>query len=222
MQTTFTDLFKLLEPHLTAPEDKTRDRIIMAAKARFIEEGFAKTTIGELCISLKVSKKTFYKFFTDKEDLVRAIVAKNFLTFLPKIQHILASLEPADIRLNMFMDFFLNTVAKNFSVAFFADMQVLIPELWEGIDNVRKFQIQNVLNIFNEGQKTGLFRADLDAEKVSRFMMIMITRVFDPKLLYENHLQLSDVGETLFSIVRDGIKNYPRENTLPDKKGSSK
>jgi len=47
--------------------------LLETAKALFFRHGIRRVTIEEICAESKVSKVTFYKYFTDKNDLVRVI-----------------------------------------------------------------------------------------------------------------------------------------------------
>ena len=204
-------LLDLLQDHLAVPENKTRQRIMLASKKRFFNEGFAKVTIGELCHGLHISKKTFYNFFRDKEDLVLAIIASNITLFMGRLSEIFQSDAPPDKRVEMYMDFVLNMVAQNISVAFMVDLQARMPEIWEGIDNFRKAHVKNVMVAFREGQEAGLYSRSVDADKFSRFILLIIGRVLDPRLLYENGLQLQDVASIIFQVMLKGLYIRPED-----------
>jgi AcrR family transcriptional regulator len=47
--------------------------LLDTAKALFFKYGIKRVTIGEICEKSKVSKVTFYKYFKDKNDLVKTI-----------------------------------------------------------------------------------------------------------------------------------------------------
>ncbi|MFT4706137.1 MAG: AcrR family transcriptional regulator [Bradymonadia bacterium] len=48
----------------------TRSALLSIANARFSENGFEETTIEEICEAATVSKRTFFRYFPSKEDLV--------------------------------------------------------------------------------------------------------------------------------------------------------
>lgn len=47
--------------------------LIDTAKALFFKHGIKRVTIEEICAKSKVSKVTFYKYFEDKNDLIKTI-----------------------------------------------------------------------------------------------------------------------------------------------------
>lgn len=210
MDDRFSELIDFFSPHFSLPDDKSRARIILAAKKRFLDEGFARVTIGDLCHGMRISKKTFYKYFKDKEDLVLAVIAYNMKMVLPIMAESLTDDASPEEQLENFLDFLINEFPKHVTVAFMADVQALLPDVWEVIDKFRKGRVQNFFEILKRGQQKGVFTKSINADKASRFFLILLDRILDPKLLYENELQLSDVTSIWFVLLRDGIyaKNY--------------
>jgi len=51
----------------------TRDRILTAARVRFLRDGYAATTVGEIAADADVSIQTVYKTFTNKAGLIKAL-----------------------------------------------------------------------------------------------------------------------------------------------------
>jgi len=47
--------------------------LLETAKTLFFRHGIRRVTIEEICAQSKVSKVTFYKYFKDKDDLIRVI-----------------------------------------------------------------------------------------------------------------------------------------------------
>lgn len=59
--------------------EETKDRLMDIAKVRFDRFGFKKTTMDEICSDARVSKKTLYKFFRDKEDFFVSLFNREAL-----------------------------------------------------------------------------------------------------------------------------------------------
>jgi AcrR family transcriptional regulator len=59
--------------------EDTKNRIMDIAKVRFERFGFKKTTLDEICSDARVSKKTLYKFFRDKEDFFVSLFNREAL-----------------------------------------------------------------------------------------------------------------------------------------------
>ena len=59
-----------------ADELDIKDRILTRAEEMFLRFGYSKVTMDEIAANLGMSKKTLYKFFPSKEELVREIIYK--------------------------------------------------------------------------------------------------------------------------------------------------
>lgn len=200
-------IMERLAPYFAVPPDRVRDRIVTNARSRFLTEGFAKITIEDLCHGMKISKKTFYKHFRDKDDLVHAVVALNMREIVPAVTAALADDAPADVRLDRMMNTALNVVARRITTVFLADLQAVIPELWEAIDTFRRnFVLPRITGLIEEGQGTGRYRDDIDPKTVSRFLLLVLTRIADPRVLYENDLAIEPLFRTIFTVLRYGME----------------
>jgi AcrR family transcriptional regulator len=56
-----------------------KDYIMDIAKERFERFGFKKTTVDEICQDARISKKTLYQYFKDKEDLFVSLFMREAL-----------------------------------------------------------------------------------------------------------------------------------------------
>ncbi len=55
----------------------TKDKIIDVADELFSKDGVREVSIDDICRKLCISKKTFYQFYSQKEDLVGDVVTKH-------------------------------------------------------------------------------------------------------------------------------------------------
>jgi AcrR family transcriptional regulator len=65
----------------------TRTAILKEADARFASKGFDATTVDELCEAVDVSKRTFFRYFGSKEDLVFPNHEERLARFLQFLEH---------------------------------------------------------------------------------------------------------------------------------------
>ncbi|MEV6927339.1 TetR/AcrR family transcriptional regulator [Dactylosporangium sp. NPDC051485] len=65
---------------------RTRQALIDTALRRFTGQGFDGTTLDELCADVEVSKRTFFRYFTTKEDVAMAPTQDLWAAFLADLE----------------------------------------------------------------------------------------------------------------------------------------
>lgn len=66
-------------------KQRTREALLATGLRLFTERGFAATTLDELCDAVEVSKRTFFRTFASKEDLVNAPLHDLWTRFLREL-----------------------------------------------------------------------------------------------------------------------------------------
>ncbi|HMI63571.1 MAG TPA: TetR/AcrR family transcriptional regulator [Puia sp.] len=59
---------------------EVKERILSKAADLFMRYGIRSITMDEIASQLGISKKTIYQFFTDKDDLVSAVIEREIKT----------------------------------------------------------------------------------------------------------------------------------------------
>jgi AcrR family transcriptional regulator len=73
---------------------RTRQALIDTALTRFTERGFDGVTLDELCAEVEVSKRTFFRYFTGKEDAALAPAHDMWRAMLTELTTVPASGRP--------------------------------------------------------------------------------------------------------------------------------
>jgi TetR/AcrR family fatty acid metabolism transcriptional regulator len=69
------------------PREQRRDQILECALAVFASKGFHETSIADICARAHIARGTLYQYFTDKRDVLSALVDRIVRRVLDAIQH---------------------------------------------------------------------------------------------------------------------------------------
>lgn len=181
-----------------------QNKIVEITEEKFFRDGFYKTTMDELASELSMSKKTIYKFFPSKEDLVMAI-AKRFMDRMKsKILPALNSDKNAIEKLSELN----NILAKSSEVISSNRMDEIrkhFPALWNEIDNFRtKMMFGNITKVIDQGKAEGLF-IDYPTEIIMNMLVASVRTIVTPDFILNNNFSIGEAALYAFKIIIGGI-----------------
>ena len=181
-----------------------QDKIIKQIEDKLFREGFYKTTMDEVASELGMSKKTIYKFFPSKEDLIMAI-AKHFMNNLKnKIVPALNSDKNAIEKLAELINI-LATASEKVSTKRMEEMKKHFPGLWNEIDSFRtRMMYGNITKVIEQGKAEGLF-IDFPTPIVMNILVASIRNVVNPDFILNNNFSIIEAARSAFKIIIGGI-----------------
>jgi AcrR family transcriptional regulator len=165
-----------------------REQILLTGKDLFWKFGIRRVTIEEICKEAGVSKMTYYKFFSNKMDLVKTIMEGIIEGAFREYRNIMDSNIP-------FTEKVVKTIllkwdqTKAMSSEFFNDYTISAePEMVAYLSQVTKKTIQMITEDYSIAQKEGNIRKDLKVEFILYFLNHTQEMIHDEKLiaLYDN------------------------------------
>ncbi|PIW70315.1 MAG: hypothetical protein COW08_02500 [Ignavibacteriales bacterium CG12_big_fil_rev_8_21_14_0_65_30_8] len=194
-------------------ENELKFRILNSADELFLKYGFKKVTMDEIAQDLGISKKTIYKYFSSKKDLVLSILelkkqeVNNYLTNLIKDTEL-----DFISKLKRLMNF-IGTVTVRLTSPVASDIQKNFPEVWNDLMKHRK---QNTLRVFtsliNEGIKENVFRDDIDKELVVLIYVNTMQQMLNPDTLVKIPFTAPQVFDAAITIMFEGIMTEEGRN----------
>jgi AcrR family transcriptional regulator len=145
-------------------KDEQKVLIIKLATERFKQYGIRSVSVDDLCRELSISKKTFYKYFDNKETLVEAVLEQIKMSAQCLSEKFLKGKTTVEcIRALMEMHKKVNLVHK--MPPFDFDLEKYYPQLYkqyiEGIHSGIRIMLEQHLK---QGVEEGIYRADIDVE----------------------------------------------------------
>jgi AcrR family transcriptional regulator len=188
--------------------DAQRERILDAAFDKFRRYGIRRVTMDEIARDLRVSKKTLYLHFPDKEALVRASAERIAGTVMPPVAAALDRDGPPMERIMEAWRAFA-TIPKLLSAEFIDDLQADYPHLWKEIDARRHAVIGRFEKLIEEGVRSGDFRPEVHPKVAMRVILAVIEQVMVPDVLARGEFTPAEAVATILAIFSRGICAVP-------------
>lgn len=159
------------------------EQLIETARKLFWYHGIRKISIEEICRESNVSKMTFYKYFKNRNDLVKVILDILFDEAMHRYNEIMESDIPFPEKVKQQIQLKLEGTT-NLSEAFLMDIhQFADKEIVDYFNEKRDITIQMVLKDYLNAQNQGYFRRDIKPEFILFFFNHMYELAENPKLL---------------------------------------
>ena len=201
--------------------NEEKQKILDESTKIFMQEGFCKTPMDEIAKTLKISKKTIYKYFDSKEILVKEGVHNFLLQNSGIIQQILDSdLDAVTKAFNLFQH--LGKIIISISNRWMEDIRTNYQSLWKEIDEFRtKMMAENISRLINQGKIEG-YIVDYPTDIILTFFISSVRGIVNPDFIVQRKLGpesimkptisllmnaiLTDSGKELFNKLQPGVR----------------
>ncbi|MFH1073472.1 MAG: TetR/AcrR family transcriptional regulator, partial [Candidatus Firestonebacteria bacterium] len=115
-----------------------KERILINSRELFISSGFSSITMDDIAAELSMSKKTLYKYFPNKESLLKEAIMSQMSIMENRVKSVIQNkdLEIME-KFKRISEMVISYISK-LSPAFFRDIKKTAPEIWNDINNERK------------------------------------------------------------------------------------
>jgi AcrR family transcriptional regulator len=183
-----------------------KNRILDAAQKQFLIYGFTKVTMDEIAAKIGMSKKTIYKFYPGKVDVVNAIADKMLAEAEEGLRNIVRDTRVGFIEKLRNMMTFVGLHLSKLSQPLIEDIRQNAPQLWEKISDYRKKSIyKNFGSLIREGRQKGIFRSDVDEHLVILIYVYIVQNIINPETISQLPLTAPQVYEHVIKVIFEGI-----------------
>jgi TetR/AcrR family transcriptional regulator len=166
-------------------EAETAGAILDAAEALFAGQGFAATTIKQIGAAAGVNPALIYYYFGSKEELYRRLLQRLFSTIASRGTERLAASPSPPAAVRALMGVQSQVLLEHPSVARLMAREMAdhgAAHAQEGIAQLAATAFARLLAFIEEGQRAGVFRADMDARfaAISTVSLIPYFHLFKP------------------------------------------
>ncbi len=205
---------KLITPkqffRFTMENTETRQRILDVALERFFRFGFNAVTVDEIAAELGMSKRTLYRHFPGKKDLLREGLERTVGRISEGLRGIVeAESEEPVAKLASAMRFLVERLPRP-ERRFFQDMARSVPDVWRVVEAKRAEVLRERFGrLFREGVQAGALREDVDPGFLLEVFLTLIHNLIRPETLAEMPLSAAQAFEKLTSILMVGVLTEP-------------
>ena len=180
-------------------------KILEEAKQLFMRIGIKSVSMDDIAQILRISKKTIYKCFKDKQDLVNRVIEEKINFEKSTLKKYANSNKNAIQRM---IDFsrYISQSKKNLNPTMIYDMQKFYPDQWAKMEEFRTDYFKDtVKNNIKHGIKSGLFRPDINAEIIALMYITLVSGMVQQFTSAKNNYQFQTIHFQMVSYHLHGI-----------------
>jgi len=185
--------------------DVVKDQIIDESVGLFLKHGIKRVTVDDIAKHFSISKKTFYKYFKDKEDLILLGTKRHLESESMRILNTTHEAENAVEHLHLIS----KCMRENFrhlnqNILF--DLKKYYSQAWKlYLDFEKNVIYKQVLDTLVSGIEEGYFRKDIYPEILAKLRMLEIQMSFDTEIFPDNKYGVMEIQFQLFDHFIHGI-----------------
>lgn len=188
--------------------EMVKRRIQETAYEKFSKRGVRAVTMDDIATELRMSKKTLYKHFSGKEELVRTLVMEKYIA---KHQDVFDAFDKGRTISEALTHVFpiLGRYVRELSPAFLADVQNEYPEVWQLHEDKRAEMVGRFSRFLSLGVESGEVRPCVNPEVVAGIMQCVVTTYMVPDRFRDSGISLPEAFLTWFSLLSGGLFRNP-------------
>jgi AcrR family transcriptional regulator len=180
------------------------EQILVESFNAMTRDGVRAFTVDSLSQDLGMSKKTIYKYFPTKEDLVEKSVALFFYVIEKKLKKLIKNEPNPALQFVKVMEFVMGHISM-ISIEKLADLKMRFPAVWKKMETFRLDLRDDFYIILSEAQSQGFVRKDVDIKIIATLYMNIINSTFQPEFFLSNNLAPSDAIQHFLKMVTGGL-----------------
>lgn len=187
-----------------AEKTEQRNRISGAAFELFCQRGIKSVSMDDIAQHLAISKKTIYKWFNNKNEVVIAAVSD----YLNKMEHTACELSGAANAVEELFNLvkLSREIFSQLNQAIFYELQKYHPDAWQlWVNHKNGFTLKKIKQNLLRGISEGLFRKDLDVDVMARLRLAQIEVPFNRNYFPPHEFELTHVQMVSLELYMLGI-----------------
>lgn len=191
-----------------------KERIIQEAKQQISKFGFRRFTLDDIASNLGISKKTIYKYFDSKRQLVDEVID----SWLKKEkERTLQIMESEEDWLEKLQKVIFHEIKAKPPTWMLTELQRFFPEEWSKTNAMGQFKREQLRKLLKQGIKEGDIKSDLHPAVIEVVIHRSIQELFETDFLIQNDLTVNQAREEIKKIALYGIL---KKDTMAEERGT--
>jgi AcrR family transcriptional regulator len=185
----------------------TRERIKLQATDLFMKYGVRSVSMDDIANSLGMSKKTIYQYYSDKDELVDAVIMEEIMHNEKCCEMDRSGSENAVHEMFLAMDMVLE-MFRSMNASVLYDIQKYHHTAFSKFQRHKNDYLYGVIRAnLERGITEGLYRDDLNVDIIARYRVESVLLPFNPEFQAKVKHNLADIEQELILHYLFGVAN---------------
>jgi len=182
-----------------------KDRILHHAQTLFMRNGIKSVSMDDIAADLAMSKKTLYKTFTNKDEMVFAVMQQHLTATQGECEQLKRHATSAIDELFRMMDWMRRQFAEVHPSIFY-DMQKFHPATWQlWVRHKHEYILAQTVDNLRWGIAEELYRPELDVEVLARLRLAQIELAFNTDVFPARQFEVARLQQTILEHFMLGV-----------------
>ena len=179
-----------------------KEKILDAAAQLIQQHGLKKFTIDEIASQLRISKKTIYKHFKSKDDLIEEYFEVSIASDKESVTRVLSGNEEFSDKIHAIV---YSNHRYRLPIPLLMEAKQFYPEVWTKVEALKQFKLNATKEVLKQGVEAGIFKADIHFGVLSKILEKISDMFTDYDFLLDNQLNTRKAIDEALKIIFSGI-----------------
>jgi len=187
--------------------NEKRNEIIEKVRELYDKYGIRSVTMDDVVHEMGISKKTLYQYFSDKTELVSAVIDIAFEIRKKEMLNLIEGKKNAIEEMLTYYNLQMKMI-KNHKPTVIYDLRKYYPEIYERTTKRKRQHIyESVLLNLKRGKEEGLYRANMNEEILARMNLMRVEAIMSSGIFSHEEIMAPEFFKEVFTYHMYGIVN---------------
>lgn len=184
-----------------------RELILKAATRVFARNGYFNSKVADIARAADVADGTVYLYFKSKEEILRSIFDQNMADAISSGRKLIESIRDPREKLRRIAKLHLERLGadRNLAIVFQVELRGSTKFMQEFSAARFAEYLDMLCKILQEGQRTGVFRKELNAKIISKILFGALDEMATNWIISKRNYQLDPMADVVMDVFLHGV-----------------